>query len=77
MMQKVARGIAGTHSGDVTTAFLKIIRNLRLIKLRGHPEITEEQNHQPDHHQIPWLAVGEGIADAGQFDPDEIQKLAA
>ena len=47
VMQIIAGRLARAHAGNVAAVFLQVVGNLQFIELRGHPEIGEEQNHQP------------------------------
>src|SRR5439155_8014823 len=44
-IKKIGSRFSGPDSGNVTTVFLEVIRDLRWLKLGRNPEIAEEENH--------------------------------
>src|SRR4029077_10399128 len=45
-IKKVGSWLSWPHAGNVTAVFFKIVRDLSRLKLRGNPEVTEEENHR-------------------------------
>src|SRR5262249_60967332 len=44
-IKKVGSRLSRSHTGDVPSIFLQIVRDLSWLKLRGDPEVTEKENH--------------------------------
>ena len=61
-MQEVACRVPRADAWNVATGLFQIISDLRFIKLRRHPEVGEEQDHQRLHGQIPKRTVSQRIA---------------
>ena len=45
-IEEIGRRFSRTHARNIAAVFLQIVRDLRRLKLRRHPEITEEENHR-------------------------------
>src|SRR5882762_5048589 len=49
-IEKLGRRFAWTHARNVTAVLFQIVCDLRRLKLRRDPEITEEENHHCQNH---------------------------
>ena len=52
IVQIIARRLPRAHPRNVATVLLQIIRDLKFVELGCHPEIREEQNHQPVQRHV-------------------------
>ena len=71
-MQVIAGRLPRTHSRDVAAVLLQVIGYLQFVELGRHPEVREEQDHQPVQRHIQKRPFPER---AGDF-PEELHVQA-
>src|SRR5213076_1976299 len=62
-IEKIRSRFPGPDARNVATVLLQVVRDLRRLKLRGNPEITEEENH-PRQNDVMRPAAGKRGGDA-------------